>query len=165
MGYCCLRCDRGEIPDATDRLLPLFSSLGCHDSRTNYWRRFHASCPPHPHPHPPLLFSSFPFPPFFVMCFFSLCSDLLDCLLLSTTRSTILALSHPRPPLPPHFFVFSPIYIPLLFFTPFFFFLLAGQSVSLHDVADETGSGYGIEVAQLQKSSDLLTQAFRLAHK
>ena len=44
-------------------------------------------------------------------------------------------------------------------------FLLAVRSVSLHDVADETGSGYGIELAQLQKSSDLLTNAFRLAHK
>lgn len=39
------------------------------------------------------------------------------------------------------------------------------QSVSLHDVADETGSGYGVEIAQLQKSSDMLEKAFKLAHR
>lgn len=39
------------------------------------------------------------------------------------------------------------------------------QSVSLHDVAEETGSGYGVEIAQLQKSSDMLAQAFKLAHR
>eukprot|EP00752_Nemacystus_decipiens_P018228 g16356.t1 len=39
------------------------------------------------------------------------------------------------------------------------------ESVSLHDVAEETGSGYGVEIAQLQKSSGLLEQAFKLAHR
>eukprot|EP00903_Cladosiphon_okamuranus_P015118 g13981.t1 len=39
------------------------------------------------------------------------------------------------------------------------------ESVSLHDVAEETGSGYGVEIAQLQKASDMLEKAFKLAHK
>lgn len=39
------------------------------------------------------------------------------------------------------------------------------QSASLHDVAEETGSGYGVEIAQLQKASDLLAHAFKLSHR
>ena len=44
-------------------------------------------------------------------------------------------------------------------------YVLVRQSVSLHDVADETGSGYGVEIAQLQKSSGMLDKAFKLAHR
>lgn len=39
------------------------------------------------------------------------------------------------------------------------------QSVSLNDVAEETGTGYGIEIAHLQKASEMLAQAFRLAQR
>ncbi|CAM9301607.1 unnamed protein product, partial [Hapterophycus canaliculatus] len=39
------------------------------------------------------------------------------------------------------------------------------ESVGLHDVADETGSGYGIEIAQLQKASDMLVHAFKLSYR
>lgn len=39
------------------------------------------------------------------------------------------------------------------------------QSVSIHDNAEETGSGYGMEVAMLQKASELLVQAFRHAQR
>lgn len=39
------------------------------------------------------------------------------------------------------------------------------KSVGFHDVADETGTGYGIEIAQLQKASDMLAHAFKLAYK
>ncbi|CAM9517364.1 unnamed protein product, partial [Ectocarpus fasciculatus] len=39
------------------------------------------------------------------------------------------------------------------------------ESVGLHDVAEETGTGYGVEIAHLQKSSDLLARAFKQAHR
>lgn len=39
------------------------------------------------------------------------------------------------------------------------------KSVARNDVADETGTGYGVEISYLQKAAAMLTQAFHLAQR